>query len=216
MNSSEAGSDRRNYSSPLRNERARLTRGRVVEAAHALFVERGYAATSVAVVARSADVSTQTVYNAFGSKVGLLRAVYTARLVGQSEPTPPEDRQEIRALHAETDPVHIVSAFAVLSRELAERLGPLLPVVAAAADDPDLAGDLATLGAERLWAAEQCARRLSDLGALRPGLGAQDAADRLWALTTVELWQSLTGVRGWTADRYDRWLTGALRDAVLG
>ena len=47
-------------------------------------------------------------------------------------------------------------------------------------------------------------------------VGAQDAADRMWALTAVELWQSLTGVRGWTADRYDRWLTDALRDAVLG
>ena len=46
----------------------------MIAAAAERFVEQGYAATSISEIARTAGVSPETVYAAFGSKRDLLRA----------------------------------------------------------------------------------------------------------------------------------------------
>ena len=63
---------------PLRDEHARATHEAVVVAAHELFVQDGYAATSIRAIAARARVSEQTVYRLFGTKAGLLQAAVTA------------------------------------------------------------------------------------------------------------------------------------------
>lgn len=57
-----------------RRERGEQTRERILAAALELFAENGYAATSVAMVAKLARVHSQSLYHAFGSKEGLLAA----------------------------------------------------------------------------------------------------------------------------------------------
>jgi hypothetical protein len=42
--------------------------------------------------------------------------------------------------------------------------------------------------------------------ALRPGLGADRAADVLWTLNHPDVYRLLVGERGWTPARYERWL----------
>lgn len=56
---------KRNYGSPLREERARATRHRVREAATHLSVERGYVRTTVRDIAESAGVAPRTVHAAY-------------------------------------------------------------------------------------------------------------------------------------------------------
>ena len=53
----------RRYDSSARREQARATRRQVLAAATALFLERGYAATTMADVAARAGVVVQTVYS---------------------------------------------------------------------------------------------------------------------------------------------------------
>ncbi|ACQ79641.1 transcriptional regulator, TetR family [Beutenbergia cavernae DSM 12333] len=205
----------RAYRSPVRDAQARLTEQRVLDTAEDLFLSRGYTATSVAQVARGAGVSPQTVYNVFGSKVEVLARLYTRRVLG-GDPTPPLERPEIRALDAETDAAWIVRAYVSLSRELAERVGPLETVVAAAAaGDADVAARVGGLGAERLLGAELLVRRLRQLDALRPGLGDDEARDRLWTLSGSAVWRMLTRERGWSTEAYETWLTEVLSQAVL-
>ncbi|HVL03972.1 MAG TPA: TetR family transcriptional regulator, partial [Acidimicrobiales bacterium] len=55
---------RRRYDARGRQEQARRTRWAVLEAAHRLFLEQGYAATTMAAIAAEAAVSVETVYKA--------------------------------------------------------------------------------------------------------------------------------------------------------
>jgi AcrR family transcriptional regulator len=64
---------------PTQTERSTATRGRILEAARALFAERGWAATSVDEVVRAAGVTKGALYHHFRDKTDLLRAVYEAQ-----------------------------------------------------------------------------------------------------------------------------------------
>ncbi|MEI3477775.1 MAG: helix-turn-helix domain-containing protein [Bilophila sp.] len=74
----------RKYSSPLRERQASQTRVNILEAAQRLFLERGFAKTTIEAIAQEANVSKQTVYAVFRSKNGIVaelldRAVHTDR-----------------------------------------------------------------------------------------------------------------------------------------
>ncbi|WP_131738232.1 TetR/AcrR family transcriptional regulator [Actinomadura roseirufa] len=66
----------RNYRSDKRTAAAEETRLRVLTAARTLLSGASTTQVSVDAVAKAADVSRQTVYNAFGSKSGLLEALF--------------------------------------------------------------------------------------------------------------------------------------------
>jgi hypothetical protein len=51
---------------------------------------------------------------------------------------------------------------------------------------------------------------------LRPGLSVADAAQRYCALTSPELYHTLTVELGWTADAHRAWLTRLLHGELLG
>lgn len=53
------------------------TRAQIIEAAVELFARRGYRATSVAMIAKACKISTATVFWHFGSKEGLLQAIFS-------------------------------------------------------------------------------------------------------------------------------------------
>lgn len=84
--------------------RKAATRAKIVAAAHLLFVERGYAATSMEDIARSADVAIRTIYLHFDSKAAVLLAYHDAwlsafvRLLGERGPDEPLDAALRRAL----------------------------------------------------------------------------------------------------------------------
>lgn len=207
----------RAYDSPLRRDQARETERRIVAAARELFVEQGYTATTMAAVARRAGVSTPTVYKAVGSKRELVKRVHDVTLVGDDEPIPFAERPEVRAAYAEEDPRRFLAAYAGLGRALSERLAPLLSVLLAGAraGDPDLVAYAATVNAERLVGTTMVARRLDQLGALRPGLTVERAAELIWALNSPEVWGLLVGERGWSPGEWEAWQARALADAVL-
>src|SRR5512132_3010793 len=87
---------RRPYRSAVRAEQAQRTRARIVEAARALFLERGVAATTITSVAEAAGVAPETVYAVFRSKGGLLEAVVLAAVLRDDEPDEPAELLERR------------------------------------------------------------------------------------------------------------------------
>ncbi len=84
-------SSRRKYHSPLRADQAEQTRRRVLEAAFRLFVERGYAGTTMTAVAEDAGVSPETIYLTFGGKRGLLEGVIEMAIAGEDDPPTQEN-----------------------------------------------------------------------------------------------------------------------------
>ncbi len=57
---------------------AARTRGAIVKTAADLFLRRGYAGTSMDLIAAEAGVARQTIYNQFESKESLFRAIFSA------------------------------------------------------------------------------------------------------------------------------------------
>ena len=212
----ELVNSRRQYDSSRRQEQARQTRRAVLHAAQARFLAEGYAATTISAVAADAGVSVETVYKAFRNKPGLVKAVFDVAIAGDDEPIPILQREFVRRNQAEPDPRRKLEAYGQHLAEIAPRIGPIQLVVrAAAATDTGAAGVLEALQAERLTGMTLFARDLAEGGHLRAGVSAEEARDALWAHNSVELWDLLVNQRGWSNDRYGRWVGTQLIAALL-
>src|SRR6266545_7667976 len=95
---------KRSYHSPRRREQAAATRREILEAAQRLFEREGYAATTMAAIAAEANVALKTVYVAFESKSGVLRALWNLRLRGGEGDAPVSERPWYREVLEEQDP----------------------------------------------------------------------------------------------------------------
>ena len=62
---------------------------------------------------------------------------------------------------------------------------------------------------DRLQAQTESVRTLLELGPLRLGMTLADAADLYWTTASPELHHVLTLERGWSQDRYEKWLADA-------
>ena len=213
---SDAVKPRRRYDSTRRQEQARENRRAVLEAAHRIFLERGYAATTVGAIAAAAGVSVETVYKAFGNKPGLVKAVVDVAIVGDDEPVPMLQRDLVRRMEAEPDPRRKLTMYGEHLADSAPRRVPVeLLVRAAAASDAGAAGVLGELEAERLTGMAFFARDLDEGGHLRTGVSVDEARDVLWTYNSAEVYELLVIGREWTPQRYGRWVANALAAALL-
>jgi AcrR family transcriptional regulator len=190
----------------------------VLASARAQFLEEGgYARTSMSAIAAAAGVSVQTLYNTFGSKAALLKAVFDTTLAGDDEPIPMGQRPLFQAMERERDPAALLHHYARIGATLMKRMGPLLARVreGAAAGDPDLAALLETSARERLVGATEVVASVRALGPLRPGLSTARARDIVWTHTSYELWDLLVIQRGWSARSYADYLGGSMSRALL-
>ncbi len=196
--------------------RTRLARAAVVQAARTLFLDRGYAATTIEAISDLADVPPATVYRLFSSKLGILKALLDVSIAGDDEAVPLQDRGNARALFADADPERQLSGFARICREINSRSATVYRIlVSAAGSDPEAAALLAKYTRERQDGQGQIARILARAGELRPKLKERDAADIIHALMSPEVYRLLVCDRGWHPDRYERWLTDTLINQLL-
>jgi AcrR family transcriptional regulator len=207
---------RRTYDGAARQARTRRTQAAVVEAAQSLFVERGYAATTIEAISDRSDTPQATVYRLFSSKLGILKALLDVSIGGDDRALPMADRPQVRALLSDADPANQLTGFAALLREIMARVGPVHRVLAdAARSDQDAAALLAEIARQRHEGQQGIARSLARSGALRPGLGERDAADVIHALASPEVYGLLVTDRGWSGERYETWLRSILTDQLL-
>ena len=204
----------RGYDSTGRRAQAVRNRETVLDAAERLFLNRGYAATTIAAVAAAANVSVETIYKAFGGKSGLVRALRDRGLAGKG-PIPAEQRSD-RMRVTERDPRKIIANWGALTTEVAPLVSPILLLVrAAAASDAEMAKLLEEMDADRLLRMTVNARDLHDAGHLRRGVTLKYAIDVLWTYSSAELYELLVLRRGWPLDRYGRFVADAMIAALL-
>ncbi|MBO0833250.1 MAG: helix-turn-helix transcriptional regulator [Actinobacteria bacterium] len=196
--------------------RTRLARKAVVAAARALFLERGYAATTIEAISDLSDVPAATVYRLFSSKLGILKALIDVSIAGDDDAAPVQDRPHVRALLADPEPRNQLAGFAAISTGIMSRTEPVHRIlVSAAASDTDAAALLDSQTLQRQQGQAQIARALARAGALRPGLREREAADIIHALMSPEVYRLLVADRGWTTAKYQHWLTRTLIDQLL-
>ena len=196
---------KRQYDSTRRQEQARETRQRIIQAAHVLFVNQGFGRTTIADVARAAGVAVETVYAAFRNKHTLLRQVWYVSFRGDEDDIPLWDRPEIRAVIAEPDLARRFEAQAVVLTTVFRRITPLLLMLqGAATSQPAAAAMLAEFDERRLDAAAKYARAAAATGQL--AVNEDECRDVLWATLDGAQWHRLVAERGWSDERFAAWL----------
>jgi AcrR family transcriptional regulator len=201
---------------PRGQARTRLARAAVVDAARTLFLERGYGATTIDAISAHSDVPAATVYRLFASKRGILKALLDLSIVGDDEAVPLADRPHVRSLAADPDPRSQLAGFVGVTAQVNARTAPIYRIlVSAAASDPDAAALLDDLTRQRQQGQRVIGRSLARAGALQPELRERDASDIIHALMSPEVYRLLVVDRGWTAERYERWLRTTLVDQLL-
>jgi AcrR family transcriptional regulator len=210
----EVKTPRRAYHSPLRADQAQQTRRRVLQSARRLFVDHGYAGTTVAAVADHAGVSPETIYLSLGGKRGLLEGVIEAAITGPSN-TASHDERWWNSVAQQSEASQRLAKLVEFSCEILARTRPIHAIIRGAADKESFAADLERrMLKERLNAQTDRIRRY--LGeALRPELSIAEAGERYCALASPELYHLLTVELSWTADQHRRWLTQLLQTELL-
>jgi hypothetical protein len=152
----------------------------------------------------------------FSSKRGILKALLDVSIVGDDEAAPLADRPHVRTLFADPDSENQLAGFVGITVQVNSRTAPIYRIlVSAASSDPDAAGLLDELTRQRREGQGRIARSLARARALRPKLRERDAADIIHALMSPEVYGLLVIDRGWSSERYERWLTGILVDQLL-
>ena len=191
--------------------RTRLARRAVVETARALFLERGYAATTIEAISDHADVPSPTVYRLFSSKLGILKALLDTSIAGDDQPRAVQEQPDVASLFTEPDPHKLLAGFAGVTTAINQRTNDIYRVLASAAgSDPAAAELLDEIRRQRDRGQGRIARALARAGALKPGLRERDAADLIHALMSPEVYRLFVGDRRWTPERYQQWLATTL------
>ena len=207
---------KRSYDSPRRREQAAATRREILDAAQRLFERQGYAATKMSEIAEDAGVALKTVYAAFDTKSGVLRALWHALLRGDEEDVPVMDRAWYREVLEEPDAERQLRLNARNARAVKTRIAGVLDVIRQAALlDPDTEALWARIQSDFYENQRAIVQALDAMGALRPGLEVAEAADILWTLNHPDVWQLLVTQRGWTAERWEQWFVDSSSGQLL-
>jgi AcrR family transcriptional regulator len=200
---------RRAYNSPERAGQVEATRQRLLEAANRLFARDGYAAVSMTAIAREAGSSVAGAYLHFPGKPALIAAMAEAIVAA------PE--LSVEQVERVTAPVEQLRIGARILRTLNERSWLVADILRAArGTDPPLAAVWDMWQRRHEHAVRRAVDAVAARDGLRPGLTVDDAVDSLYALSGTDTYRSLVAERGWTADRYERWLFELCCRELLG
>jgi AcrR family transcriptional regulator len=206
----------RRYDSSLRQQQARQTRARILDAAQLLFAKRGYVKTTMEAIARGAGVATDTVYASFRNKAGVIHALLDLRVAGDDVPVALLDRERPQAVRREPSQQAQLEAFATDVTTILERARPVDDIMrGAAAVDPEIAAFRTQMHEGRMDNMRQFASWLAANGPLRDSIGVEEAATIVWTVASPEVHRLLRVERGWTAERYRDWLAMTLARSLL-
>lgn len=207
---SAANIGKRRYHAPRRRARAADTRLQILQAALRLLTNQGYLGTTIDAIAAEANVGVRTVYDAFGSKHGLMRG-----LLDSFSPMSKTDFLA-RTLAEATDPsaqLQLVVSFVVDYYAAAERFIDVLEANAGA--DPEIAA-MMRMGEElRRESQRDLVRNWATRSLLKPNLSARRAGDILWALTSPHLFRLFVRQLRWSKRTYARWLHETLSQLLF-
>lgn len=196
--------------------RTRLARRAVIDSGRALFLERGYAATTMEAIGADSGVPPATIYRLFGSKRGILKALLDVSIVGDDELLPMAQRANIQSLLADPDPRSMVASLVSVVIQVNARTAAIYRIlVSAAASDAEAATLLEELTGQRRRGQGMVARALARRRALRRPLRESDARDIIHALASPEMYRLLVVDGGWPPTKYEKWLTRTLIDQLL-
>lgn len=203
------------YHSPLREQQARRTRERILQAARETFREQGYGATTLTDIARAAGVAEPTVRAVFKTKPNLVEHLLRLAVRGSDDEVQLQQRQAFQQVLASTDADTLLDRLAVFAETVHHRSWDVLEIVhGAASTDPAIAELHEQRMRSRHANQRTIAKRLHELGALPEHTSIDIAADLLWVYTSTDTYRMLVIERRWSADRYRAWFRAAVGTIV--
>ncbi len=187
------------------------TRRRILDATLTLITRRGGVDVKMADVARAARVSRQALYLHFADRAALFTA-----LVRHAD----ERRGLAEAIQGIVDAPGGRAALLELVAVQA-RLNPAIWPVARAFDAVRRRDEAAEQSwrdrLEHRWqGCAAMAARLAQEGLLRTGLDPRVAADLLWTLTSLRMWEDLVLERSWSAEQYRERVSKLVLETLTG
>src|SRR5580658_9481520 len=208
------GPVKRRYDASTRRQAAARTRAAILEAARQLFTERGYAATPMTAIADRAGVALDTVYASAGRKPELARLLIETAISGTDQAIPAEQRDYVQQIRAGPDARTKIAIYAAAITAIAPRLTLVLGIIQQASPgEPELAALWAEIAERRAANMRLFVADLATVALLR--LEPEQAADIVWATNAAELYQLLVDQRGWTPQRYERFLADTWHRLLL-
>jgi AcrR family transcriptional regulator len=183
----------------------------VIEAATAIFPDRGYAGTTMRAVATEAGVSVPTVEALFGTKARLLKAAIDVAIAGDDEPVAVLDRPWARLAEEAGSLGELLSMVAAAVAAAQQRsAGLVLAVFEGSAHDAELRALREQMIAQRQATAAWIVQRVTGVARLRSDCKITEAVDVVWLLMDPAVFVRLTRERQWSVRRYQRWIADAL------
>ena len=206
--------DKRKYSSAVREEQAARTRTRILDAAAELFLERGYARTTMKDIAVQADVARDTVHAIFGSKARVLTALIDHRLVPDGSVTNVTQLPEALAIKDEVDQRKQIELFTKFIAGISTELRPVFEILrTASAVEPEMAKVFEEMDQFRMNNMQTYASWIAARGPLR--VSTRQAGEIIWALASLDVARMLCDELGWTESQHARWLSDTLIRTLL-
>jgi AcrR family transcriptional regulator len=204
----------RKYTSSVREEQAARTRARILDAAAELFLERGYARTTMRDVAAAAGVARDTVHAVFGGKPRLLTALIDARLVPDGSVGNITERADAQAIKDEPDQRKQVEMFAEFIATISTRIRPVFEVLrTASAVEPEMASVFHEMDRFRLKNMHVYAKWIAARGPLQ--VSTRRAGEIIWTLASPDIGRMLCDELGWSQSQHARWLADTLVRTLL-
>jgi AcrR family transcriptional regulator len=173
-----------------RQQQSDRKRTKILSAARAQLESKGFVDFSLESIARSSGVTRQTIYNLFGSRSGLLEALFDQLAISGG-------MERMRSVMQQTDPesaladfVDVFCGFWSKDRLLIRRVHGI------AAIDPEFGAAVEARNRRRQAAAARIVSLLDGANAARTAEKPSDRAITLWALTSFEFFDALTEATG--------------------
>ncbi len=193
-----------------RAKQAEQTRRDIVAAARPLFAQQGYAATSMAQIARLAEVSVQTIYDSVGSKSAIVRQL-NELLDDEGDVGPLASR-----IPTTTDPVELLRIAVAISRNINERCEDIVAAIYSAASvEPEMGAVRDESRRRHREGIGRLSSRLASLRALRSDIDVETAADVIAGLTDPQVARTFVSEYGWSWERWHSWTVETLATLVL-
>jgi AcrR family transcriptional regulator len=200
-----------------REERARHKRQRVADAALRLFLDRGYAATTIDAIAREAAVAPATVYQAFGTKQAILARILDVTIAGDAGPAALLDRDWVKQASQHPGPRQRLALVIQHTSQVAARTAPIKEVMRdAAAADPAVRQLLQEDDQRRYLTQQALVDLVIGAGSLRAGCDRDHAAATFFAIVNSHCYQLLAHHLGWSPADWQQWLTSVLGRELFG
>lgn len=198
---------RRPYDATGRRAAAEQRRVFVVVTAAGLFAERGWRGTTVAAIAREAEVSVEYVTKTFGGKQALLMEAMRSATFGRSGSL--QDSFAAMALAEEPDRAVRLDRFVDFACASVVPMAPFVPaMVQGAVEDERMRSVLDVARAGHVEVVREAVPLLAS-GPVHP-----DTVDEIVVLTRAETYLTFASELGWAGGRYASWLRRAIARAV--